>query len=66
MAIRRIGLVVNNGKSEANAAARIVRAWAGEHGVSCQDIDVWEDLDASSEMTDRQEAARAGDPDLIV
>jgi NAD+ kinase len=66
MAIRRIGLVVNDGKSEANAAASVVRAWADAHGVCCTDIDVWEDLSASSDITDGQQTARAEEPDLIV
>jgi NAD+ kinase len=64
--IRRIGLVVNDGKPQAVKAAGIVRAWAREHGVPCTDLDVWQDLDGSPEMTDRQQAASAGDPDLIV
>ena len=66
VAIRRIGLVVNDRKSEALDAADIVRAWAREHGVACTDVDVWEHLDGSAGMTDRQIAASAGDPDLIV
>jgi hypothetical protein len=53
MAIRRIGLVVNHGKSEATAAARVVRAWAGEHGVCCQEVEGCDDFNASSEMTGR-------------
>ena len=66
MAIRRIGLVVNDAKSGALEAAGVVRAWAREHGVPCADVDVWEELDGSAGMTDRQVAASAGDPDLIV
>ncbi|MDT4946460.1 MAG: kinase [Pseudonocardiales bacterium] len=66
MAIRRIGLVVNHGKSGALEAADVVRAWAREHGVPCTDVDVWADPDGSAAITDRQEAAGAGDPDLIV
>jgi len=66
MAIRRIGLVVNDAKSGAVEAAHIVRAWAAEHGVPCIDIDVWEHLDGCAGMTDSQVAASAGDPDLIV
>jgi NAD+ kinase len=66
MAIRRIGLVVNDSKSGALEASRVVRAWAGEHGVPCADLDVWDELDGSAGMTDRQVAASAGDPDLIV
>jgi NAD+ kinase len=66
MAIKRIGLVVNDGKREAIEAADIVRGWAREHGVACTDVDVWEDLHGSAGITDRQVAASAGDPDLIV
>lgn len=66
MTIKRIGLVVNDGKSGALEAAEIVRAWAREHGVRCTDVDVWEDLDGAAGMTDQQEADAAGDPDLVV
>jgi NAD+ kinase len=66
MAIRRIGLVVNDGKNGALEAADVVRAWAREHGVPCTDVDVWADLDASAGITDRQEASAVGDPDLVV
>lgn len=66
MAIRRIGLVVNDGKTGAIEGAAVVRAWAREHGVPCTDVDVWTDLDGSAGITDSQEAASAGDPDLIV
>jgi hypothetical protein len=58
--------VVNDGKREALQAAGIARAWACEHGVPCTDLDAWEDLGGSAEITDRQIAASAGDPDLIV
>jgi NAD+ kinase len=66
MAIKRIGLVVNQGKSEAIEAANIVRAWAREHGVACTDLDGCEGLDGADGMSDRDLAARAGDPDLVV
>jgi NAD+ kinase len=66
MTITHIGLVVNFGKSGAVDAADIVRAWAREHGVPCTDMDVWADQLGPDGMTDRQEAAKAGDPDLIV
>jgi NAD+ kinase len=65
MTIRWIGLVVNHGKSEANAAATIAHAWADEHEVCCQDIDVWEDLNASSELTETLQASNR-QTDLIV
>jgi hypothetical protein len=57
---------VNDAKSGALEAAGVVRAWAREYGVPCADVDVWEELDGSAGMTDRQVAASAGDPDLIV
>jgi NAD+ kinase len=66
MAIRRIGLVVNDGKDGSAEAAATVRAWALEHGVTCTDVDVWERLTGVGVMTDRQLAASAGDPDLFV
>ncbi|MDT4939490.1 MAG: kinase [Pseudonocardiales bacterium] len=66
MTIRRIALVVNDGKTEAPKAAGIVQAWAREHGVPCTVLDVWDELDGPAGPTDRQEAAGAGDPDLIV
>jgi NAD+ kinase len=66
MAIRRIGLVVNDGKGRALEAAATVRAWAIEHSVACTDVDVWQDPTGGAGMTDRQVAASAGDPDLIV
>jgi hypothetical protein len=43
-AIRRIGLVVNNGKREALKAADIVRAWARERGVACTDDPIPPDM----------------------
>ncbi|MFL6163530.1 MAG: NAD(+)/NADH kinase [Jatrophihabitantaceae bacterium] len=66
MSIERIGLVVHGGKTEAHAAAETVRAWARVHGVPCTDMDVWDDLDSPARLTDMQEAAKAGNPDLIV
>ncbi|MDX6309779.1 MAG: kinase [Nocardioidaceae bacterium] len=66
MAIGRIGLVIHAGKSAAPAAADLVREWARANGVPCTDMDVWDDLDGAGRLTDREEAARAGDPDLIV
>jgi NAD+ kinase len=66
MTIRRIGLVVNDGKTGAPEAANTVRAWAREHDVPCTEVDVWEDLNGAAGTTDRQQAASAGNPDLIV
>ncbi|GAA5152752.1 MULTISPECIES: NAD(+)/NADH kinase [Amycolatopsis] len=62
--VERVGLVVHGGKEAALAAAREVRQWAAEHGIPCVDIDVWDDHDGR--LHARDEAARAGNPDLIV
>jgi NAD+ kinase len=64
--IRRIGLVVHGAKDAAIAAAALVREWARINDVACSDMDVWHDLDGVGRLTDREEVARAGDPDLIV
>lgn len=58
----RVGLVVHSGKEVALAAAREVRSWAAAHDIPCVDIDVWDD----HRLHAREEAARAGNPDLIV
>jgi NAD+ kinase len=63
--VERIGLVVHGGKEVALAAAREVRRWAAVRDVPCMDIDVWDDLDGHR-LNAREEAARAGNPDLIV
>ncbi|TNC24604.1 NAD(+)/NADH kinase [Amycolatopsis alkalitolerans] len=60
--VERVGLVVHAGKEAALAAAGEVRRWAASHGIPCADIDVWDD----SRLNAREEAARAGNPDLIV
>lgn len=63
--VERIGLVVHGGKQAALAAAERVRRWAAGHGVPCADIDVWDERDGHR-LDAREEAAQAGDPDLIV
>lgn len=65
MPIERVGLVVHSGKEVARAAARQVRQWAAEHGIPCVDIDVWDDREGHR-LNAREEAERAGNPDLIV
>jgi NAD+ kinase len=60
--VRRIGLVVHGGRSEAVAAADVVRAWAAGNDVPCADIDVWQD----GRRHAHAEVEAAGDPDLIV
>jgi len=62
MSIHRLGLVVHGGKPRAREAARAVRRWAEEHDIACVDIDVWDD----HRLNAREEAERAGNPDLIV
>ncbi|GAB4079524.1 NAD(+)/NADH kinase [Modestobacter muralis] len=62
--IDRIGLVVHEGKPVARAAAQRVRDWAGARGLPCTDIDVWSESDARRPA--HEEAALAGNPDLVV
>lgn len=63
--VERIGLVVHGGKEVALAAAGEVRRWAAARDIPCVNIDVWDDLDGHR-LNAREEAARAGNPDLIV
>jgi NAD+ kinase len=63
MAVSRIGLVVHSGRSEARGAAGRVRQWAAQHGVPCVEIDVWAE---DQRLAERDEAQRAGHPDLVV
>jgi NAD+ kinase len=63
--IERVGLVVHSGKEVAHEAAQEVRRWAADRDIPCIDIDVWDDLD-HHRLNAREEAARAGNPDLIV
>jgi NAD+ kinase len=64
--ISRIGLVVHSGKPAAIAAAARVRTWAGKHKIPCAEIDVWDAAAGIARMSAKQEAERAGNPDLIV
>ena len=59
--VGRIGLVVHGGRAQAVVAAEGVRRWAHERGIPCVEVDVWSTRHSSAE-----EAARAGNPDLIV
>jgi NAD+ kinase len=63
MRLRTLGLVVHGGKPEAAAAARVASRWAGEHGITCADIDVWSE---DGRLSAAEEAARAGHPELVV
>lgn len=61
-----IGLVVHSGRPAAVAAAQTVREWAQQHGIRCTEIDVWASGDGGVRYHASEEAARAGQPDLIV
>jgi NAD+ kinase len=63
VSIRRIGLVVHEGKPAARGASESVRSWAGERGVQTVIVDVWKD---EGRRTSAAEAETAGNPDLIV
>lgn len=60
--VKRVGLVVHGGRTEAAAASEKVRAWCAERGVGCTDIDVWHDRRRNAQ----EEVEAAGNPDLIV
>jgi NAD+ kinase len=64
--IHSIGLVVHAGKQTAVSAAQTVREWAGAHDVRCTEIDVWTVAPSTGRLSAAEEAARAGEPDLIV
>jgi NAD+ kinase len=63
MPVSRIGLVVHTGQPAANVAAERVRRWAARHTVPCAEIDVWHE---GGRLVERDEAERAGHPDLVV
>ncbi|PWI12830.1 NAD(+) kinase [Streptomyces sp. Act143] len=64
MPVRRLGLVVHQGRDEARAAARTVREWSASHGIRCTDIDVWGA--EHGRRHGQEEAEAAGNPDLVV
>jgi NAD+ kinase len=64
MPIRRLGLVVHEGRPAAVAGARTVREWSARNGIGCVDIDVWGTQ--GNRRSGRAEVAAAGSPDLIV
>ncbi len=64
--IARIGLVVHGGRSQAVAAAEEVRRWADAKGIPCRDCDVWRSAQDEGRHSGVDEAARAGNPDLVV
>ncbi|MYS24875.1 NAD+ kinase [Streptomyces sp. DvalAA-14] len=64
MPIRRLGLVVHEGRPAAVAGAETVRAWTARHGITCVAIDVWGEHE--NRRSGREEVAAAGSPDLIV
>jgi NAD+ kinase len=62
--VRRLGLVVHEGRPVAVQTAGTVREWAARHGIGCTDIDVWKaDEERRSGM---DELHHAGEPDLVV
>ncbi|MFG2174233.1 NAD(+)/NADH kinase [Streptomyces niveus] len=63
MAVRRIGLIVHQGRSAAVNVARAVHTWCDANRIRCTEIDVWA---KEHRRGSREEAAAAGDPDLVV
>ncbi|WP_329128718.1 NAD(+)/NADH kinase [Streptomyces sp. NBC_01476] len=64
MPIRRLGLVVHEGRPAAVEGARTVRGWSARNGIGCVAIDVWGVNE--NRRSGREEVAAAGSPDLIV
>jgi NAD+ kinase len=64
--IERIGLVVHGGRPAAISVADDIRQWADGRTIGCVDIDVWDAPTGSARRSAVQEAARAGNPDLVV
>lgn len=64
MAVKRIGIVVHQGRPAAVEAAGAVHAWGDAHGVPCKQIDVWKDHEPRH--GGKEEASAAGHPDLVV
>jgi NAD+ kinase len=64
--IGRIGLVVHSGRPQAVAAAAQVGRWAQEHAIPCAEVDVWDRPGGETCMHGAEEAARAGNPDVII
>jgi NAD+ kinase len=64
--IERIGLVVHGGRAAAVSGAAKVRHWADERAIPCVDIDVWDSPIGDARLGAAKEAARAGNPDLVV
>jgi NAD+ kinase len=66
MDLRRIGLVVHQGKAVAREAGQTVREWGQAHGIPVVSVDVWHEGNGAARRHAREEAADAGFPDLIV
>ncbi|HEY0534351.1 MAG TPA: NAD(+)/NADH kinase [Actinoplanes sp.] len=64
--MERIGLVVHGGRPAAVSVADDVRRWAAERAIPCVDVDVWGPPTANPRLSAAKEAARAGNPDLVV
>lgn len=64
MPVKRVGLVVHQGRSSAVEAADTVHAWCHAHGIPCKEIDVWKAHEPRH--GGQEEASAAGHPDLVV
>lgn len=64
MPVRRLGLVVHQGRPLAVRTAKTVRDWAGRHDIGCTDIDVWQQDEPR--RRGMEELQHAGNPDLVV
>jgi NAD+ kinase len=64
--MERIGLVVHGGRPAAVTVADDVRRWAAKRAIPCVDVDVWGPPMTNPRLSAAKEAARAGNPDLVV
>ncbi|MEU3184126.1 NAD(+)/NADH kinase [Streptomyces sp. NPDC006923] len=64
MPVKRIGVVVHQGRPAAVAAAEVVRGWCETNGIPCREIDVWKDREPRH--GGQEESSAAGNPDLVV
>jgi NAD+ kinase len=64
MTVKRIGLVVHQGRAAAVEVAETVHAWCDAQGIPCKEIDVWRDHEPRH--GEQEEASAAGNPDLVV
>ena len=64
MPVKRLGVVVHQGRAAAVEAAAAVHEWCAAHAIPSKEIDVWKDHEPRHGGA--EEASAAGNPDLVV